>query len=98
NQVVSVARTSETALIMIDMSLPILDGWEAAQHLKTAAETRGIPIIALTAHSMAGDRERALGAGCDEYDTKPIEFPRFLTKIEALLERKVAGARDPHPR
>ena len=97
-QGVDAARAEAPDLILMDMSLPILDGWEAAQQLKTASETRGIPIIALTAHAMAGDRERALGAGCDEYDTKPIEFPRLLTKIESLLERKVAGARDPHPR
>jgi CheY-like chemotaxis protein len=70
----------------MDMSLPVLDGWEATRQLKAAAETRHIPVIALTAHAMAGDREKALQAGCDEYDTKPVEFARLLGKIQALLE------------
>jgi CheY-like chemotaxis protein len=69
----------------MDMSLPVLDGWEATRLLKSAPETAAIPIVALTAHAMSGDRERALEAGCDEYDTKPVEFPRLVTKIESLL-------------
>jgi len=75
----------------MDMSLPVLDGWEASRLLKSAAETQTIPIIALTAHAMTGDRERALEAGCDDYDTKPIEFTRLLNKIRACLNED-AGA------
>ena len=78
-------------LILMDMSLPVLDGWEATRKLKAAPETAGIPVIALTAHAMATDREKAMEAGCDDYDTKPIELPRLLGKIEAML----AGARPP---
>jgi CheY-like chemotaxis protein len=74
-------------LILMDMHLPILDGWEATKRLKTAPETRAIPIIALTADAMSGDREKAVEAGCDDYDTKPVELPRLLGKIEALLQR-----------
>ena len=73
----------------MDMSLPVLDGWDATQQLKAIPETSAIPILALTAHAMAGDREKCLEAGCDDYDTKPIEFPRLLGKIQALLEKKV---------
>jgi CheY-like chemotaxis protein len=91
-QGVDVARANGPELILMDMSLPVLDGWEAARQLKAGPETRGIPVIALTAHAMAGDREKALEAGCDDYDTKPIEFPRLLTKIESLLERKASPA------
>lgn len=72
-------------LILMDMSLPEVSGWEAARQLREAPETRSVPIIALTAHAMAGDRERALEAGCNDYDTKPIELVRLLGKIEALL-------------
>jgi CheY-like chemotaxis protein len=72
-------------LILMDMSLPILDGWEATRRLKAEPKTRAIPIIALTAHAMEGDRDKALEAGCDDYDTKPIEFARLLGKMEALL-------------
>jgi CheY-like chemotaxis protein len=75
----------------MDMSLPILDGWEATRRLKATAETRGIPIIALTAHAMSGDREKAIGAGADDYDTKPIELPRLLEKIQALLRKEPAA-------
>lgn len=74
-------------LILMDMNIPIIDGWEATRRIKAAAETAGIPLIALTAHAMAGDREKALGAGCDEYETKPVEFARLVEKIEAFLHR-----------
>jgi two-component system, cell cycle response regulator DivK len=84
------ARAELPALILMDMSLPGLDGWEATRQLKADAQTKGIAIIALTAHAMAGDREKAMAAGCDDFDTKPIELPRLLGKIEALLGR--AGA------
>jgi CheY-like chemotaxis protein len=84
-QAVDAARADAPDLILMDMSLPVLDGWEATRQLKAAPETRDIPVIALTAHAMTGDREKALEAGCDEYDTKPIEFARLLGKIQALL-------------
>ncbi len=84
-QGVAMAASAAPDLILLDMSLPVLDGWEVARRLKAAEETRSIPIIALTAHAMAGDRERAVEAGCDDYDTKPIDLPRLLEKVEALL-------------
>jgi CheY-like chemotaxis protein len=87
-QGVELARAEVPDLILIDLSLPVLDGWEATRQLKAGSVTRGIPVIALTAHAMAGDRERALEAGCDDYDTKPVEFPRLLTKIESLLKKE----------
>jgi CheY-like chemotaxis protein len=86
-QGVAMAETQAPALVLMDMSLPGLDGWEATRRLKAAAGTRAIPVIALTAHAMAGDREKALAAGCDDFDTKPIELERLLAKIEALLAR-----------
>jgi two-component system cell cycle response regulator DivK len=79
------ARSEAPDLILMDMSLPVLDGWEATRQLKAAAETRTIPIIALTAHAMPGDCDEALAAGCDDYDSKPIEFERLLGKIKVLL-------------
>ena len=85
------ARREAPTLILMDMTLPVLDGWEATRRLKADPATGSIPIIALTAHAMAGDRERALAAGCDDYDTKPVELPRLLAKIDALLAR--AGER-----
>ena len=86
-QGVAMAEAQAPALVLMDMSLPGLDGWEATRRLKAAAATRAIPVIALTAHAMAGDREKALAAGCDDFDTKPIELERLLAKIEALLAR-----------
>jgi CheY-like chemotaxis protein len=82
---VDVARAQMPDLILMDMSLPVVDGWEATRRIKADKNLKHIPIIALTAHAMANDREKALDAGCDEYDTKPIELPRLLSKIEALL-------------
>lgn len=82
---VDVARTSAPDLILMDMSLPVVDGWEATRRLKADPALRHIPVIALTAHAMANDRDKALEAGCDDYDTKPIELPRLLAKMETLL-------------
>jgi two-component system, cell cycle response regulator DivK len=83
-------------IILMDMSLPILDGWEATRKLKAMPQTRAIPVIALTAHAMAGDREKALEAGCDDYDAKPVEFARLLAKIQSLLDKKPTPKGEEH--
>ncbi len=84
-QGVDLARSAAPDLVLLDMSLPVVDGWEAARRIRADAGSSAVPIIALTAHAMSGDREKALAAGCDDYDTKPIDLPRLLGKIEALL-------------
>jgi two-component system, cell cycle response regulator DivK len=91
-QGLAAARAQHPDLILMDMSLPVIDGWEATRRLKAEPQTRAIPVIGLTAHSMSGDREKVLAAGCDDYDTKPVEMPRLLQKIEALLGRAAPGA------
>jgi CheY-like chemotaxis protein len=85
------AQSGSPDLVLMDMSLPVLDGWEATRQLKADPRTRHIPVIALTAHAMAGDREKALAAGCDEYDTKPVEIARLFGKIQALLAGPAPG-------
>jgi two-component system cell cycle response regulator DivK len=88
----ALARSERPELILMDLSLPILDGWEAARRLKAESQTRAIPIIALSAHAMAGDRDKALAAGCDEYDTKPVNLEGLLAKIRALLPPEGAAS------
>lgn len=83
---VAMVRSELPDLVLMDMSLPVLDGWSAARALKADEATRAVPIIALTAHAMRGDREKALEAGCDEYDTKPVELPRLLAKMRVFLD------------
>jgi CheY-like chemotaxis protein len=90
-QGIELAQSENPDLILMDMSLPVLDGWEATQQLKAVSETRDIPIIALTAHAMAGDREKCIEVGCDDYETKPVDFSRLLGKIQVLLENKVSS-------
>ena len=85
---VAQALSEQPNLILMDMSLPVLDGWEATRQIKALPETSSIPVIALTAHAMSGDREKSEAAGCDDYDTKPVDLPRLLGKIEALLAKK----------
>ena len=86
-QGVAMASSERPDVILMDLSLPVLDGWQATRDIKAAADTKHIPVIALTANAMAGDREKALAAGCDDYDTKPVELPRLLGKIKQLVER-----------
>jgi CheY-like chemotaxis protein len=87
-QGVEMAQSEAPDLILMDMSLPVLDGWEATRQIKSEAATQAVPIIALTSHAMKGDREQALAAGCDDYDVKPIDFERLLEKIQALLSER----------
>ena len=84
-QGLDMAASESPDIILLDMSLPIMDGWEVARNLKADDSLKAIPVIALTAHAMSGDREKALEAGCDEYDTKPVEFKRLLGKINEML-------------
>ena len=86
-QGIDMATAEQPDLILMDLSLPVLDGWEATRRLKASEATRHIPVIALSAHAMAGDRERALAAGCDDYDSKPVDFARLRAKIDALAPR-----------
>jgi CheY-like chemotaxis protein len=90
-QGVEMARAERPSLILMDMSLPELDGWDATRQIKADPATQAIPVIALTAHAMSGDRDRALEAGCDDFDTKPVELESLLGKIEALLARPPAS-------
>lgn len=87
-QGVAMAQSEAPDLVLMDMSLPVVDGWEATRRLKAAPETRAVPIIALTSHAMVGDRNKAIEAGCDDYDTKPIELPRLLEKIDRLIGKE----------
>jgi CheY-like chemotaxis protein len=87
-QGIDMAVSEKPDIILLDMSLPVVDGWEAAKQIKTNAASSGAPLIALTAHAMAADRERAMSAGCDDFDTKPVELPRLLAKMETLLKAR----------
>jgi CheY-like chemotaxis protein len=86
-QGLAMAQSETPAIVLMDISLPVLDGWEATRRLKMAPETKSIPVIALTAHAMTGDRERCIEAGCDDFDTKPVEIARLVGKIETLLQK-----------
>ncbi len=88
---VEMATSERPDLVLMDMSLPLLDGWEATRQIKASPEGSALPVVALTAHAMSGDREKAIAAGCDDYDVKPIEMDRLLHKIEALLGRRNAS-------
>jgi two-component system, cell cycle response regulator DivK len=90
-QGVDLAKNERPDLILMDMSLPVMDGWEATRRIKADPEVKHIPIIALTAHAIAGDRERCLAAGCDEYESKPVKFPRLLEKIQTILGIDLSG-------
>jgi two-component system, cell cycle response regulator DivK len=90
-QGVALAASEAPDVVLMDMSLPVMDGWEATRRLKSDPKTRTLPVIALTAHAMAGDEEKARQAGCDDFDTKPVEYTRLLSKIEGLLQKRKAG-------
>jgi CheY-like chemotaxis protein len=92
-QGVAMARSEKPDLVLMDLSLPGIDGWEATRRIKAGADTKHLPVIGLTAHAMAGDREKALEAGCDDYDTKPIELDRLIGKIESLLSNGAKASR-----
>jgi two-component system, cell cycle response regulator DivK len=85
---IDLAQSEMPDIILMDMSLPVIDGWEATRQLKASPATRAVPVIALTAHAMSSDRDKALAAGCDDFDTKPIELDRLLPKIHALIEKQ----------
>ena len=86
-EAIDMARASQPEIVLMDMSLPVIDGWEATRRLRASPDTAHLRIIALTSHAMAGDREKALAAGCDDYDTKPLDLPRLLAKIATQLAR-----------
>ena len=90
-QGVAMAASETPDLVLMDMSLPVLDGWEATRRLKADPATRALPVIALTAHAMSGDEKKAREAGCDDFDTKPVEYTRLIAKIDGLLQKRKAG-------
>ena len=90
NAGVAMAQSEKPDLVLMDMNMPELDGWEATRQIKAAAETQDLPVIALTAHAMSGDRDRAIAVGCADYHTKPVDFPKLIAQIEAILQNRAA--------